>query len=245
MADIWGTPKRDQLYGTDENDLIRGGRGEDYVYGGLGDDILYGGWGNDTITDWDGRSEIYGGRGSDRIEFTRGHAWGGWGNDTISVYGGGWAIGGMGNDTLSGSGALWGDQGPDTSPEQWVAGNDTLNIWADADSAIGYGGLGRDKFTVIINGDGNVPQVGIVADFQPGVDKIRVEGWFNDGDPPFDAFRDFDSNGNGILEATDERAHTKVWVDEFSQTMRLDFGASTVIVHGTTQLSYATDWVMA
>ena len=243
MAEIWGTPRADILEGTDENDIIRGGRGEDTIGGGLGDDVLYGGWGNDLIRDQDGRSEIWGGRGGDHITFSRGIAYGGLGSDFIGVYGGGWAIGGRGNDTLEGGGALWGDQGPGPPPEQQVAGNDTLRILADPDSAWGHAGLGNDKFIVVLGSEED-PDLGIVDDFTPGEDKIQVLVVPGSEEDPFDLFRDLDKTRDGILNHDDTLAGGQVWVVEEANTIILGHGAARVVVHGATELAHSTDWLV-
>lgn len=215
MAEIWGTPRRDELVGTDENDLIRGGRGEDAIYGGLGDDILYGGLGNDYIEDRDGRSEIFGGRGSDEIYFARGHAYGGLGNDFIQVDEGGWAIGGVGNDTLlaNGHGALWGDQGPDTPPEQQVGGNDILRLLVDndGDSVWAHGGLGRDEFRVLANMF-DASSSATIDDFHPGEDKIFAYGDVG-YDLPENVWGRLDGDGNGVLDGRDSLGGGAVYTD--------------------------------
>lgn len=247
MAEIWGTPRADTLVGTDEDDIIRGGRGEDQVYGGLGDDTLYGGLGNDLIRDQDGRSEIFGGRGSDEIHFERGKAWGGLGNDNIQVSGGGWAIGDVGNDTLWGRGALWGDQGPDTPVEQQTAGNDSLSLDADADGAWAHGGGGRDTFSVFLYALN--PTGATVDDFHPGEDRITVQADVGHDEPADSTavFLDLDANHNGVLEWTDSLSGGPdigggVYVDIASNTMYLVYGAGLTVIHGTTQIT-SSDWI--
>ena len=252
MAEIFGTPRADTLVGTDENDLIRGGRGEDTITGGLGDDILYGGWGNDYIEDFDGRSEIWGGRGSDRIYFASGQAWGGLGNDLIQVSEGGWAIGGVGNDRLlvTGHGALWGDQGPGTPPEQQVVGNDRLDliIATDGDSVWAHGGLGRDEFRVLANMFG--PSSAVIDDFQSGQDKLLAYGDVGH-DLPENVWGRLDDNGDGVLSWQDSLSGGAVYSD--GTNLFLGLNATTadpsstdatcwLTLHGVTQVN-ESDWL--
>lgn len=239
MAEIWGTPRRDYLIGTDDADLIRGGRGEDSVYGELGDDILYGGDGNDYISDHSGRSEIWGGRGSDEIHFSDGIAWGGWGRDTIEVNGGGWAVGGMGSDILTATkGALYGDQAPDVPPEQQIAGNDILLMTLENGSYIrAIGGLGSDRFQALLGGG---PAWALIEDFTPGVDKLGVLGWPPDGESPYSLF--WDRNHDGVMDELDGAQ-----VDHAADTISISFGESLLVVHGATEIAasdWETDWLI-
>lgn len=245
MAKIVGTKWADELYGTAEADLIRGRAGDDVIIGEGGEDRLYGGAGNDLLGGSSDRVQIYGGRGDDTIGFARGYAYGGVGNDTLSVYGGGgWAIGGKGDDTLRGSGYLIGDEAPGI-PER-VAGNDHLFIVADNDGARGHGGLGNDTFIVALGNGGDTGfHVGIVDDFKPGEDKFAAIYRPLDVDTVYDLFNDLDVNKDGLLNRADTFAGAQVWIAEETNTMILGgYDEGRIVIHGTTQLSHATDWLV-
>lgn len=205
MAEIFGTPRADDLFGTDENDLIRAGRGEDHIFSSLGDDTLYGGLGNDLIEDYEGVSTIYGMRGSDRINLVGGEAWGGLGNDSITcsdpswgpngALGGAMAVGGVGNDTIRGSGRLWGDQAPGMAEQP--GGRDTLSLIADVDGVWANGGSGRDAFWVEANADSSA----IIDDFRAGEDKLIAYG--NWHDVPENLYGRLDATRDGVLDYRD------------------------------------------
>jgi len=244
MARIIGTHRDDTLYDTADNDVVRGRAGNDTIYGSLGDDRIYGDAGNDRITAGGDRCEVFGGRGDDTLYFSRGYAHGGVGDDFIWTGGGGWASGGKGNDTLVGYGFLIGDEAPGV-PER-AAGNDTLRIIADADSARGHGGLGNDTFMVVLGNGGEIGfHVGIVDDFKPGEDKFAA--WFvaPDAEEPYDLFNDLDVNKDGFLNRADTLAGGEVWVVEEANAMVLGgYDEGRIVIQGTTELSHATDWLV-
>ena len=185
-----------------------------------------------------------GGLGNDTLRGD-GALWGGYGDDTIEAWGGR-AIGGRGNDLLRGSGSstLWGDQGPGVPPEQQVAGNDILLMDADGNGVRATGGLGSDQFHILLDMGRPLeggPDLAIVEDFTPGVDKLCVYGQPPDGESPFDIFRD--TNRDGVM---DENDGGQVWVDHAANTITLGCGEGRVIVHGTTQIAFsdwAPDWL--
>lgn len=235
MAEIWGTPRADELVGTDGNDLIRGGRGEDRIYGGTGDDILYGGMGNDYIEDRSGRSEISGGYGSDLISFVSGVAYGGRGNDRIVCGDESWAtdgapgaaiVGGVGNDTMRGAGWLFGDQSPGMAAQP--GGNDKLTLVSDTDGVWANGGLGRDTFTVE-RGDGCFA---VIDDFHASEDKLFAVD--NSHDQPVNLFGYLDTNGNGILEGNDDA------IDTDGTNLFIDLNLNDLSGHGSDEPSWLT-----
>lgn len=237
MAIVRGT-KGDDPYigGTDDADVIHGLGGDDLIYGLAGDDRIYGDGGNDYLSDSDGRNEIWGGKGNDEILFARGFGRGGLGNDTLVVFGGGWAGGGAGDDTLTGTGYLCGDALP--GGDTRIAGNDTLSMYADADTVRANGGLGNDAFLVWLDGGAGIA---IIEDFTRGDDKLRVT-LAPPSDVETDLFATLDANQNGVLEWSDSLSGGGVYVDAASNTMFLINGPAGVIVHGATEISQA-DWV--
>jgi hypothetical protein len=237
MAVIRGTKQADSLTGTDENDTIYGLAGDDSISSSfdLGDDRIVGGGGRDSIFDFQGRNLIWAGAGDDTVSFARGIARLGEGDDSGFVSGGGWVAGNGGNDTVAGYGFLCGDSFPDGDLS--VAGNDTLILLADADTARGFGGLGADYFRVVFS---DAPGIGIVEDFTLGADKIGVRFAVEEGED-IDLFAKFDANHNGVLEWSDGLAGGGVYVNAATNTMFLIDGPSGAVIHGTTQIA-AADW---
>lgn len=125
MADIVGTPGADNLVGTENADTIAGGAGNDTIEGRGGNDNLNGEGGIDTLN---------GGLGDDTLTDSNGYDTlnGDDGNDTFNVTvldnGSGVAKGGMsggaGNDTLN----LWANAGMSTYGIDLGAGNDTVSV---------------------------------------------------------------------------------------------------------------------
>lgn len=147
--DLRGGDGSDYLQGNAGNDTLDGGEGSDRLYGGAGDDSIYGDAGNDTIQGNLGNDTIDGGDGNDVIR-------GGQGNDTI-----------QGN---AGSDVVMGDLGDDRI--DGGRGLDTL-----------IGGAGADVFYYHERaamyethaGWANYYVIDEVADFEDGVDHIRID----------------------------------------------------------------------
>jgi len=139
-----GNAGEDNLKTGAGSDTAHGGKGNDQIDGGTGSDWLYGDFGGDKIKGNEGNDVIFGNQGEDQLD-------GGDGSDLI--------MGGQDNDIITGG-----------------AGNDVLMGEQGNDKLTG--GIGRD----ILTGDDGVdtfefaPGDGtdFIADFEPGVDKIRV-----------------------------------------------------------------------
>ncbi len=201
---LYGGGGHDVIAASDGNDTVYGGDGNDSIGGGLGNDLLHGDAGNDTIGGGQGNDTIYGGDGRDLLSGGFGHdrIYGGADNDTIaSGDGNDWAEGGdgdddmgggFGNDTLDGGAGndtiggglgddlLYGGDGHDflaggagMDTLYGGTGNDTLNGGPGNDLL--YGGLGADIFVFnLTQMDG--PSTDRIADFEDGVDRIRIAG---------------------------------------------------------------------
>ena len=184
---ITGRDGADTLAGAAGNDLLTGNSGDDSLSAGLGNDSAFGALGDDRLDGGDGQDFLDGGGNSDTLR-------GGTGRDTLT--------GGDGRDSLLGEGGadlLFGD-----SQNDWLiggAGNDTL-FAGSADFAGGgiaagdilYGDnpsvpgiVGADIFvfdaittanavTETFNGSGvfAFATAATVADFQSGIDRIRI-----------------------------------------------------------------------
>ncbi len=214
-----GTEHDDTINGRDGSDTIYGDAGHDYLNGGSGRysadrndaaDIIFGGDGDDRIDGGNGDDELYGEAGSEYINGGLG------GNDLID--------GGLGNDRLVG-----GFRGPQDRP-----GDDV-----DSDALIG--GLGVDifepRFWVNYSGWFGMntitlgPNSDLVADFQPGIDKLDAV-IYRQGSKGFEyhqgGFEAFDTNGDGFVNQFDDftsvdwQTHNNVW----ALSMTLDVGAA-------------------
>ncbi|HIK49584.1 MAG TPA: hypothetical protein IGS17_01470 [Oscillatoriales cyanobacterium M59_W2019_021] len=124
----------------------------DYLIENLGTDVTYGTIGNDNLNGTPNADKIYASLGNDRVE--------GLGGDDILE-------GGGGNDRLEG-----GD------------GNDKVNGGHDDDLLVDgfgddvmYGGEGVDRFLFQKNKSLRPGEFNIVADFQPGIDRVTFRGW--------------------------------------------------------------------
>ena len=188
-----GEDGNDTIYGEDGDDRLGGGNGDDYLNGGNGDDrggggpgndMILAGEGNDIFSGGPGNDTLFGEGGNDRLAGSYGHdlvdggpgndrIGGGWGNDTILAGDGDDVVGAGEHDDLIDGGAgndfLGGGPGNDTI---WGgSGNDTINPGHGDD--VMYGGAGRDTF--VFNsfvGSG----IGIVEDFELGLDLIQLAG---------------------------------------------------------------------
>jgi len=115
----------DIMYGRNQDDTMFGEGGHDRMYGGNNDDDMFGGDGND---------QMYGGNGRDLI---KGDA----GNDRL--------FGGEGNDTVWGGSNNNGNDGPNSSGDDYAdlgGGNDRFDDnFLNSGSDTVYGGSGNDK----------------------------------------------------------------------------------------------------
>lgn len=168
---IYGGTSSDHIQSGADNDLVYGNKHGDFINGGLGADTLYGGQGNDSIeSEGFASSLIYGNLGDDSVSTSQGNdtVYGGQGADLIhgnSTLGGGQLIyGNRDNDTIYGglgSDTIDGGPGDDTiyavsdfysgTPKGnslvfGGAGNDSIRIDGDSQSAA-YGGDGNDYLT--------------------------------------------------------------------------------------------------
>ena len=146
------------LIGSDWSDVISGSSAPDTIYGMDGDDVLYGNAGDDIIFGLEGNDRILGGDGNDILV----------GGQSDQLFGG------DGNDVLF-WGGLYGGPGDD----ELVAGEDGGYLSGDAGNDILYGGKSRDSFEGGAGADIFVlgPDSGedVIRDFEPGVDKIRIQ----------------------------------------------------------------------
>lgn len=148
-----GNDANNKMAGLFLNDTLVGNGGKDSIRGLAGNDQLFGNKGNDTLLGEDGRDRLVGGRGNDNLT-------GGKGNDTL--------LGGAGKDSLYGSEGndlLKGDLGADTLVA--TNGHDTLE-----------GGQGADVFEFRSLLSSPPLKSALIADFEVGVDLIRVSDTF-------------------------------------------------------------------
>ncbi len=199
---IAGMAGDDTLLGGDGDDALDGGRDRDKLYGGSGNDTLGGGAHNDSLFGEDGDDRLDGGSGNDRLDGGAGNDLlsdllgnnkliGGTGNDTLragagndTLYGGAQADrieGGAGNDILRGDGGndrLFGGDGDDLI--SGGPGRDLLDGGSGADTL--RGGSGNDTMTGgngadVFEFDRTLAEgTDTIADFQTGLDVIRIEG---------------------------------------------------------------------
>ncbi|MBY6140983.1 hypothetical protein KUV26_16205 [Leisingera daeponensis] len=188
---LQGGSGKDSLTGDDGYDRLWGGYGADMLDGGTGQDSLWGGGGRDLLTGGDGDDRLAGGSEADSLRGGTGRDWllGEDGADVLAGHGGDDRLqGGGGNDRLwggAGDDVLWGGHGADrltggdgADRLAGSGGNDMLDGGRGADSLMGeagrdllQGGGGADIF-VFAGGHGR----DTVADFTPGLDRIRLEG---------------------------------------------------------------------
>ena len=181
---IVGMDSADNLIGGFGNDSIFGYGGSDSIDSGFGDDYVEAGSGSDVIFDASGNDQILGGDGNDKVLVLTGKNQidGGNGSDFI--------IGGIQGDTINGG------RGNDV-----IQGDAGAGIFGGADVIVGgagddimMGGRGADVFVFATN-DGtdviasfNVADImydtingysanAVGADFQVGVDHIRLDGF--------------------------------------------------------------------
>jgi Ca2+-binding RTX toxin-like protein len=149
-----------------------GGDGDDIILGGVNADTLFGGAGNDSLDTGQGENDVFGGSGNDTITA-------GGGDDVIGSGSGQDLVdAGGGDDTLflAGTGG-----GGDSDVADAGSGNDDIYA-GDADIIIGGTGFDIFDFTGSNLADGSV---GIVADFDAGIDRVAVVSvnfdYFQDG----------------------------------------------------------------
>lgn len=191
---ILGGEGNDTIGSGGANDTIDGGAGDDVTSGGAGNDLVNGGTGNDTMAGSYGSDRVVGGGGNDSLGGGTGNdtMYGGYGNDSIGagdnndeLYGGvghDFLAGGNGNDVISGG-----------------AGNDRINGGRGGDRM--SGGVGADIF---IFNEFEAGVTDIIADFQDGLDKIRLKGVDNGPGGPFGSLTITNINGGAVVEYDDQ-----------------------------------------
>lgn len=161
-----------QSFAFDGNDSMIGSDGFDRLSGGNGHDQIFGNGGADIIDGGSGRDQVFGGDGMDTIAA-------GLGNDTV--------YGGAGHDVIhgqKGNNVLHGDAGNDyiTSGDQsslLYGGDDHDRLVARMKKGATHildGGKGTDTFEIIQTGVSQRPGQVVIADFETGIDKVRIEG---------------------------------------------------------------------
>ena len=128
---LWGGDGDDTLWGGEDNDILNGGEDNDILNGGEDNDILNGGEGRDTLNGGEGNDILNGGAG------VFDNLWGGGGNDILN--------GGAGVDKLYGGAGsdifVFGHgDGRDTVYDEFIVGDDHLQLITDADVAVEYHG---------------------------------------------------------------------------------------------------------
>lgn len=178
------------------NDIVSATQGDDQIFGGLGNDQISGNGGNDLIVDTFGNNTLNGNANNDVIVGGTGNmnADGGSGADIL--------LGGVGDDTLrggSGNDTLRGD------PGGFFYGEDTLVAGDGTDFLEGGGGADTfvfdnndgTNFIARLNIDTDNPAntVAVDADFDSGIDQIRLNGFgYASAAEVFDHFMTVDSN---------------------------------------------------
>ncbi|HEY8602701.1 putative Ig domain-containing protein [Tsuneonella suprasediminis] len=236
------TEVNDTLYGTAQSDAILGLADDDYIFAGDGDDVLDGGDGNDTLI---------GGAGTDIARFS-----GAMSSYSITTSGGSLRVtdnaptvdGDDGTDTIIGIEQLEFENGETVSVASPIIldlvgdGIETVSaVSSDARFDLDGDGLadntswiGANEAFLFMDRDGN----GTVS----GVGEISfvndVEGAASD----LDGLAAFDHNGDGVLDADDERfADFGVWRDanadgsvDAGETFNLTAaGIASIDLHGT------------
>jgi len=191
---ILGETGDDRLEGGRGDDTLSGGSHDDDLRGGSGNDRLYGGTGKDHLRGQDGHDTLLGGDGDDRLFGNSGAdlLFGGDGKDELrGGKGEDWLEGATGDDRLSGndgSDTILGGAGDDTL--KGSSGDDLLEGGAGDDVLLG--GQGADHFHFRA---GAAFGHDWIDRFETDNDVLVLEG--------FGAFSDLDSNGDGVIDATD------------------------------------------
>lgn len=171
---ISGGSGNDVAFGGSGDDSVSGGSGNDHVLDSWGSDILSGGTGDDTIRSFDGGDTIEAGDGADMV-------YGGCNDDSID--------GGSGNDVLYGDTVIFASRGDDT-----IAGG--------AGDDIMQGGRGADTFifNALTDGNNTIGRIGGGADFESGIDDVRLVGFSADTTSDIMAHVS-DVNGKAVFDA--------------------------------------------
>ncbi len=214
---------RNRIFGAGGNDIITGGLNNDELAGGDGDDVIFGLLGNDNLWGGQGNDQLFGGLGYDRAFFSGSRS-----TYQIVTSGGAFRI----TDTAPG---IDGDDGVDQlfSIEQLVfKGGETLNIAspiildldgngieaisaADSNARFDLDGDGlADDTSWIGAGDAFLYLDRDANGTVSGVEELSFVDDLPDAATDLAGLRAFDSNGDGILDARDERfADFGVWRD--------------------------------
>ena len=144
----------DRIAGEGGNDWIRGFGGNDTLWGDAGNDLIEGGDGNDILSGGQHHDTLFGGEGNDSLHGNRGFN---------MLYGG------NGNDLLT--------SGDDGSQLSGGDGDDVLlaSMKRGATHTL-FGDAGADTFDIVLTGASAWPGQMVIADFELGVDSVRVEG---------------------------------------------------------------------
>ncbi|MGO4916721.1 calcium-binding protein [Pseudogemmobacter sp. W21_MBD1_M6] len=230
-----GTRFDDVLVGDTLANLLFGEEGNDHLSGGPGSDTLDGGIGNDWLFDPLGPTRFIGGQGDDTAIALQGVGifeeadLPDTGSSTLNDI----FAGGYGNDVISGGAGrdlLIGDYGA-----SFYFGSDTLTGGTGDDYL--QGGFGADVF-VFRRGDGHdiIGQyttsaafsravddlIPVAADFEPGVDRIRLEG-FPDATDGATALALIYRNTAGFAEFNLDGTMVTFWGIDPSQLSANDF----------------------
>jgi Ca2+-binding RTX toxin-like protein len=149
-----GWTKGDRIAAGAGNDTVWGLGGNDTLWGGTGNDLVLGGDGNDILAGDTGHDTLFGGAGQDSLHGNRGNNWlyGDDGNDLItSGDEASFLFGGLGDDLL-------------------------LARMKRGAVQVVEGGAGADVFDIVLTGASARPGQMVIADFQVGLDSLRIEG---------------------------------------------------------------------
>jgi Ca2+-binding RTX toxin-like protein len=149
-----GWIKADRIGAGVGNDTVWALEGNDTVWGGGGNDLILGGDGNDILAGNTGNDTVFGGMGDDSVHGNRGKNWlyGDEGNDLItSGDEESFLFGGIGDDVLM------------------------ARMRRGAIQVV-EGGAGADVFDIVLVGTSSRPGQMVIADFEIGVDGVRVDG---------------------------------------------------------------------
>lgn len=190
--DIAGNNLKDMMIGGSGNDNLRGNGADDVIRGNEGFDRLYGGDGDDFVLGDEGDDAIYGGAGDDLI------------------------VGGLDDDRLfggAGSDSMYGEDGDDIL--QGGDDGDYLIGGAGADRLVG--GADGDIFYFAAYSVDGVPvtsdaEIDLIVDFEQGLDRIDVSGWFSGGFDFIGTDR-FSKSGEGELRYDIRGSNTLVTGD--------------------------------
>ena len=202
----------DEIHTSFGNDIIEAGGGDDFINPGAGDDDVEGGDGDDTIVDGLGNDTVDGGNDNDSILLLTGEnsVQGGDGNDYIRTgYKTDDIQGNAGNDIISADSGAFFLFGNDTV--DGGAGDDLMQAGAGADTFVFRPNEGNN--TIGAFDEGNVDfddttgyfYIGsLSAEFETGIDKIRLEGFSLDASTVLGVINDtgagavFDAEGTRI-----------------------------------------------